>query len=42
MKTWIANNKGLTIIFAIVLLVLLAVVIAGPTLWAGILASHGL
>ncbi len=42
MKTWMANNKGLTIILAIVVVALLVVVVAGPGIWSAILAAHGL
>ena len=42
MKTWLAKNKGLTIILAIVVMVLLIAVVAGPTVWSAILAAHGL
>lgn len=42
MMNWIANHKGLTIILVIIMAVVLAGVVAGPTLWAGILAAHGL
>ncbi len=42
MKEKIANNKGVTIIIAIVVIALLTIVVAGPTIWAGILAAHGM
>ena len=42
MKTWMANNKGLTIILVIVVAALLVAVVAGPSIWAAILAAHGL
>ncbi len=42
MKSWIANNKGLTIILTIVVAALLVAVVAGPTIWAGVLAAHGM
>ena len=41
MKTWIANNKGLTIVLAFVVIVLLVAVVAGPGIWSAILAAHG-
>ena len=42
MKGWIASNKGITIILVIVVAVLLVAVVAGPSIWAGVLAAHGL
>lgn len=42
MKDWIANNKGLTIIFVTIIVILLVAVVAGPSIWAGFLAAHGL
>ena len=42
MKTWLAKNKGLTIILVIVVMVLLVAVVAGPSIWSAILAAHGL
>ena len=42
MKEWIANNKGLTLILVITIVILLVAVVAGPSIWAGVLAAHGL
>ena len=42
MKQWIANNKGITIILGIVVVFLLVAVVAGPDIWAAILAAHGM
>ncbi len=42
MKEWIANNKGISIILVIVLTFLLVAVVAGPSIWAAILAAHGM
>lgn len=42
MKAWMANNKGLTIILVIVVVALLVAVVAGPSIWAGVLAAHGM
>ncbi len=42
MKEWIVNNKGITIILTIMVIALLTIVVAGPTIWAGILAAHGM
>ena len=42
MKNWIANNKGISIILVVTIVVLLVAVVAGPSIWAGILAAHGL
>ncbi len=41
MKDRMANNKGMTIILSIVVVVLLVAVVAGPTIWSAILAAHG-
>ncbi len=42
MRNWMANNKGITIILVIVMAILLAAVVAGPSIWAAILAAHGM
>ncbi len=42
MKELIANNKGITIILGIIILFLLVAVVAGPGIWAAILAAHGM
>ncbi len=42
MKDWIANNKGRTIILVIIIVILLVAVVAGPSIWAGVLAAHGM
>ncbi len=42
MKDWIANNKGITIILVIIVVILLVAVVAGPSIWAGVLAAHGM
>ena len=42
MKEWIANNKGICIILVIVIVFLLVAVVAGPSIWAAILAAHGM
>jgi hypothetical protein len=42
MKEWMAHNKGLTLILAIVVVVLLVAVVAGPGIWSAILAAHGM
>ena len=42
MKEMIVNNKGISIIVAMVVIALLTILVAGPTIWAGILAAHGM
>ena len=42
MKDWLANNKGITIILVIIIVILLVAVVAGPSIWVGFLAAHGL
>ena len=42
MKDWMTNNKGITIILVITIAVLLVAIVAGPSIWAGILAAHGM
>lgn len=42
MKEWMANNKGLTIILAVVVLALLVVLVAGPDIVSAMLAAHGM
>jgi hypothetical protein len=41
MKTWMAKNKGVTIVVAMIITALEAVMVAGPNLLSAFFRAHG-